>query len=209
MNNLLSQVSYPVFLYMTYQFFLVASVFAFVVGVALALRSQKALRFFEKMNRWVSVRKAMRPLSVPHDVEPALMKRRVLLGSAIALGAMVSLLLLQGTDLRPALSLFEDSLTEPTILGIADNLKNFLLAGNAVCLLVGALILFSPRTLATVESYTDRWLPVRKSLLPFEKMHMEVDCWVLKHPTSAGITLSLLSLSVAMLMLNLLQSIPD
>lgn len=207
MNQLLSQVSYPVFLYMTFLFFLIASAFSFVVGVALASRSQKALRAFDSLNRWISVRQMMRPLMMPHNVEPALMKRRVALGAVIFAGALTSIWLLAGTDLRPALSLFEGILTAPQIEGVAENLKSFLMVGNAVCLLVGALILFFPQVLSTVENYTDRWFTMRKTMLPLEKMHMEVDCWVLKHPTSVGITLVVLSLSAGMLMLNQLQNI--
>lgn len=207
MNQLLSQVSYPVFLYMTFLFFLIASAFSFVVGVALAVRSQKALRAFDSLNRWISVRKMMRPLMMPHNVESTLMKRRIVLGSVIAGGGLVSILLLVGTDLTPALSLFEGSLTQAQIAGVADNLEWFMLAGNAACLLVGALILFAPQTLLAVENYTDRWLTMRKTMQPLEKMHMEIDCWVLKHPTSVGIALTVLSLSAGMLMYNQLQNI--
>jgi hypothetical protein len=207
MNQLLSQVSYPVFLYMTFLFFLMASVFSFVVGVALAVRSQKALRAFDSLNRWISVRKMMRPLMMPHNVESTLMKRRVILGSVILGGALVSILLLVGTDLTPALSLFEGSLTEAQIAGVADNLEWFMLAGNVVGLGVGALILLSPQTLLAVENYTDRWLTMRKTMQPLEKMHMEIDCWVLKHPTSVGIALTVLSLSAGMLMYNQMQNI--
>lgn len=207
MNQLLSQVSHPVFLYMTFLFFLIASGFSFVVGVALASRSQRALRVFDSLNRWISVRKMMRPLMSPHNIEPALMKRRVVLGSVIFAGALASVGLLVGTDLRPALSLFEGILTAPQIEGVAENLKSFLLFGNAICMLVGALILFFPHLLSSVENYTDRWLTMRKTMQPMEKMHMEVDCWVLKHPTSVGITLVVLSLSAGMLMLNQLQNI--
>ena len=208
MNNLLSQVSYPVFLYMTFLFFLIASVFSFVVGVALVSRSRRALRFFDLMNRWISVRKMMKPLSTPHYIEPMLLKRRVVLGTTIMAGAAVSILMLSGADLRPNLALFEGGLTAPEIAGVAENLKDFLLVGNAVCLLVGAMILFAPHLLATVESYTDRWFSVRKSMQPLDRMHMDVDSWVLKHPTSAGITLTILSLSAGMLIFNQLQNLP-
>lgn len=207
MNNLIGQVSYPVFLYMTFVFLLIAAVFSFAVGIALALRSKKALRFFDLMNRWISVRKMTRPLSVPHYIEPALMKRRFILGSVIVIGAMASIQLLAGADLRPALSLFDDNLTAPEIAGIAENLKEFLIAGNAICLLVGILVLFFPRMLSTLESYTDRWLSLRKSMQPLDRMHMEVDNWVLKHPTSAGFTLSVLSFSDGTLIYNQLQNL--
>src|SRR5512135_1326092 len=185
MNSLLSQVSYPVFLYLTFLFFLMGSVLSFFVGIALALRSEKALKFFELMNRWVSVRRMMRPLSVPHTVEPALLKRRITVGLLIVIGSMASILLLDGTNLRPTLTLFEGTLSAPELMGVADNLKGFLVVGNMVCLLVGLLILFFPRALSAVESYTDRLYSLRKNTIPLGKMHMEVDCWVLKHPTSA------------------------
>ncbi|MBI4807902.1 MAG: hypothetical protein HY799_02980 [Nitrosomonadales bacterium] len=192
---------------MTFQFFLIASIFSFFVGIALALRSKKALRFFDVMNRWVSVRKLTKPLSTPHYIEPALLKRRVVLGMTIMAGAMISILLLRDADLTPTLALFEGSATAPEIAGVAENLKGFLLVGNAICLLLGTMILFSPRILTTVEGYTDRWFTMRKTMQPLDKMHMEFDCWVLKHPTSVGVALSILSLSAGMLMLNQIQNI--
>ena len=208
MNNLLSQVSYPVFLYMTLLFFLIASVFSFLVGIGLALRSRRAMRLFDVMNRWISVRKMIKPLTMQHDVEPALMKQPVWLGGTIFIGAATALYLLRDVDLRPALLLFDGSLTPIEMGGVADNLKTFLLVGNALCLLVGIAILFFPRTLTAVERYTDRWYTARKSTRVLDMMHMEVDSWVLKHPTSVGITMSLLSASLGMMMYSLMQNLP-
>ncbi|MFH2135959.1 MAG: hypothetical protein ABII81_12435 [Pseudomonadota bacterium] len=208
MNNLLSQVSYPVFLYMTLLFFLIVSVFSFFVGIALALRSRRAMRLFDVMNRWISVRKMIKPLTMPHEVEPTLMKQPLWLGGSILLGAVTALYLLQDVDLRPALLLFDGSLTPIEMGGVADNLKTFLLVGNALCLLVGIAILFFPRTLTVVERYTDHWYTVRRSTRALDMMHMEVDGWVLKHPTSVGIAMSLLSASLGMMMYSLMQSLP-
>lgn len=207
MNNLISQVSYPVFLYLTFVFFLIASVFSFFVGIALALRSKRALKLFDALNRWVSVRKMIRPLSTPHFIEPTLLKRRTLLGVAIIVGAAVSITLIAEADLRPSLSFFEAGLTPQEIGGVASNLKKFLLISNLLCLLVGLAVIFFPTALATIESYTDRWYTLRKRTLPLDKMRMEVDNWVLHHPTSVGITLSVLSLSMGMLILNQLENL--
>jgi hypothetical protein len=207
MNSLLSQVSYPVFLYMTFVFFLIASVFAFLVGIALAVRSKMALRFFAVMNRWISVRKVMRPLSTPHYIEPALLKRRTVLGSSISLGALATIALLAQADLASALSLLNGSLPAPEIRGIADNLKVFLLVGNAICVALGVLVLFYPHALSTLENYTDRWISIRQSTQSLDQMHMDVDAFVLKHPTSAGVTLCIVSFSAGMLILNQLQAL--
>ncbi|MDD2699686.1 MAG: hypothetical protein PHH36_00480 [Sideroxydans sp.] len=208
MNHLISQVSYPVFLYMTLLFFLIASAFSFLVGIGLALRSRRVMRLFDALNRWISVRQMIKPLTMPHDVEPTLMKQPVWLGGTITAGAAAALFLLQDVDLRPALLLFDGSLTPLEMGGIADNLKSFLLVGNAVCLLVGIAIVFFPRTLSVVERYTDHWYTVRRSTRPLDMMHMEVDSWVLKHPTSVGVTMSLLSVSLGVMMYSLLQSLP-
>lgn len=208
MNSLLSQVSYPVFLYMTLLFFLIASAFSFLVGIGLALRSRRVLRLFDAMNRWVSVRRMIKPLTMRHEIEPALMKRPVWLGTTIVVGAATALYLLQGVDLRPALSLFDSSLNPFEAGGIADSLQTFLVIGNAVCLLVGISILFFPRGLTVVERYTDHWYTARRSTRVLDEMHMEVDRWVLNHPTSVGISLSLLSFSLGMLMYSMMQSLP-
>jgi hypothetical protein len=205
MDNLLGQISYPAFLYMTFLFCLIASVFSFVVGIALLSGSHRALSFFDLMNRWVSVRKMMKPLSTPHFIEPMLLKRRNILGSGIIVGASATILLLAQADLASALSLFNGSLSQPEITGVAENLKEFLLVGNAICLLVGAMIIFYPDFLATVESYTDRWYSTRKRMEPLDRMHMEVDCWVLKHPTSVGLALCILSFSAGLLIFGQLQ----
>ena len=208
MNNLLSQVSYPVFLYMTLLFFLIASVFSFLVGIGLALRSRRAMRLFDALNRWVSVRKMIKPLTMQHEVETTLMKQPLWLGGTIIIGAATALYLLQNVNLRPALLLFDGSLSPLELDGVAGNLKLFLLVGNALCLLVGIAILFFPRTLTVVERYTDHWYTVRRSTRPLDMMHMEVDSWVLKHPTSVGVTMSLLSVSLGMMMYSLMQNLP-
>lgn len=208
MNNLLSQVSYPVFLYMTLLFFMIASVFSFLVGVGLSFRSRRALRLFDALNSWVSMRKMLKPLTMKHEVEPTLMKQPVWLGTTIITGAATALYLLQDVSLQPALLLFDGSLTAFEMDNVADNLKLFLIVGNALCLLVGISILFFPRSLSVVERYTDHWYSARRSTRVLDEMHMDVDSWVLEHPTSVGIAMCLMSASLGMMMYSLMQSLP-
>jgi len=62
------------------------------------------------------------------------------------------------------------------------------------------MLLFFPRALSIMESYTDKWYTFRKQSRPLYEMHFEVDRWVLAHPTVSGITLSLLSLGLGVSM---------
>lgn len=194
MSNLLSQVSFPVFLDCVFVFFVIGSIFSFIVGVALALRNETMLRFFDFMNQWVSIRKLSKPLAIPRIIEPVLLKHRHFLGGGLILGATVSIYLLSGIDSALFQPIFLGLFSYFTAKILADYLELFLLAGNGVCLAVGLMVLFFPRQLLSIEAYTDRWYSLRKQTLPLSRMHFGVDKWVLAHPTVSGVALSLMSL---------------
>jgi hypothetical protein len=194
MSNILSQVSYEVFLYIVFIFFIIASAFSFVVGIGLAMRSPAMLRFFEFMNRGFSMRKVSRPLFVPHYVEPALLKHSSLLGIVIIAGAVTSIFLLWEVDADVFQSVYLGYFSTVEAEILAGYTKTFLLVGNGVCIAVGLLALFFPHLLSRVESYTDKWYTLRKQTRPLTEMHLDVDRWVMAHPTVSGVTLSVLSL---------------
>lgn len=194
--SIISHVSYPVFLYCVFVFFILISAFSFVVGVSLAMRSATMLRFFDFMNKWVSVRKIDKPLTMPHFVEPVLLKHHNLLGIGIILGAAISIFLLRGVDASFFQPMFLGSFSYFTAKILASYTKSFLLVGNSICLALGLLVLFFPHLLSSIEAYTDKWYTLRKQTRPLDKMHLEIDQWVLAHPTVSGFTLSILSLSL-------------
>lgn len=202
MSSILSQVSYQVFLYCVFIFFILASIFAFIVGVGLALRSSRMMRFMHFMNRGFSVRKLVKPLTRPHFVEPVLLRHNRLLGIGFILGASVSLLLLWDINHAIFMHVYLGSFEKEAVEVLAEYTKSFLLVGNGVCLAVGMLALFSPQLLSRIEGYTDKWYTLRKQTRPLTENHLEVDHWVLMHPTVSGVTLSLMSvvLSISMYM---------
>lgn len=196
MLSILSQVSYPVFLYCVFAFFIFVSAFSFIVGVSLAMRSATMLRLFDFMNKWVSVRKIDKSLTMPHFVEPVLLKHRNLLGIGITIGAATSIFLLMGVDADIFQPVFLGPFSYGTAVILASYTKSFLLIGNGICVAVGLLVLFFPHLLSSIEVYTDKWYTLRKQTRPLNQMHLEVDKWVLAHPTVSGVTLSFLSLGL-------------
>lgn len=200
MSSLISQVSYPVFVSGVFVFFIIASIFSFIVGVGLATRSSRMLRFFNFMNRSYSTRRFTKPLTEPHFVEPTLLKHPRMLGIAIVLGAIVSIFLLKQYDGIVFQPMYSGSFSKEAAEILAGYTASFLLIGNALCIVVGLMLLFFPRTLSTVESYTDKWYSLRKQARPLYENYIEVDKWVLAHPTVSGITLSLLSLGLGISM---------
>lgn len=199
MDSIIGQVSNPVFLHVVFVFLFCASIFACVIGAGLALRIPAMLRFFAVMNRWVSTRKMMKPLMVPHAVEPVLLKRPTVMGIFIIAGATITILFLKNVEAEAFKALFFDSLSYGTAIRLASYIKWLLIIGNGLCILVGLLMIFSPHRLSTIEAYTDMWYSLRKHTLPLDKMHYEVDNWIMAHPTVAGVTLIILSLGLGAL----------
>ncbi len=196
MSSILSEVSYPVFLYCVFVFFIFVSIFSFIVGVSFALRNATMLRFFDFLNKGFSTRRATKLLAMPRFVEPALLKHPNQLGAGIILGAATSIFLLRSVDAIVFQPVFLGPFSYSTAVILSIYPKSFLLIGNGICVVVGLLILFFPRVLSSIEAYTDRWLTLRKQTRPLEQMHHEVDKWVLAHPTVFGATLSILSLGL-------------
>jgi hypothetical protein len=201
-SNILSQVSYQVFLYCVFSFFMLVSIFSFIVGVGLAMRSPMMLRFIQFMNRGFSVRRLFKPLTTPHFVEPELLKHHRLLGISFIVGAAMSIFLLWDVNADVFQPVFLGYFEKEEAEILAGYTKSFLLVGNGVCLVVGLLAMFLPHLLSRIEAYTDKWYTLRKQTRPLTEVHLDVDQWVLAHPTVSGVTLSLLSfvLSVSMYM---------
>ncbi|MBI5625637.1 MAG: hypothetical protein HY935_00295 [Nitrosomonadales bacterium] len=196
MSSILSQVSYPVFLYCMFVFFIVVSIFSFIVGVSFTLRNATMLRLFVFMNKGFSTRKAIKRLAMPRFIEPALLKHPNQLGAGIILGAATSIFLLRSVDAVVFQPVFLGPFSYSTAVALSIYTKSFLLIGNGICVAVGLLILFFPSLLSSIEAYTDKWHTLRKRTRPLDQMHDEVDKWVLAHPTVFGATLSILSLGL-------------
>jgi hypothetical protein len=186
-------------------FMLVGSVGGALLGLALALRSAAALRFVARMNRWVSTRRALRPVEIPRSLEgaPGAAHKRwlgvlLLVGSVAALYMLLARLQLPATpgiDLRRWL-----------VAGLAlQATKWFLLLGAGLSLAVAILLLFFPRAYAAFEARMNYWYSTRK-LLPADSdsMHQPLESMVEAYPRGAGWLIFAASLVVAVAMTALL-----
>jgi hypothetical protein len=200
MYNIIGQISYPIFIACVFIFFILASIFAFIVGVGLATRNARMLRFFEFMNRRVSTRKLTKPLTTPHYIEPILLKRPAMLGVGIMLGAIFAILLLRDYDAIVFQPLYSDIFAVETADILAEYTRAFLLVGNGFCIGLGALLVYAPEKLQVIGRYTDKWLTLRQRTRPLHEPIFDVDKWVLSNSTIAGAALSALSLSLGILM---------
>ena len=189
-------------------FLLIGGVGGLLLGCALVFRSATALRFIARMNRWFSTRRALKPFEMPRSMEaPAGARHKSWLGVFLVVGgALAFYFLLARLDFARTAYVPGVDLKRWFLSGLALNaMKWFLVAGSVFALAVGALMLFSPRTLAAFEARMNHWYSTRK-LIPAdgESMRMPLESLVHAYPQASGWLIAAGSLVVAIAMATLL-----
>lgn len=195
-DYIVNQFSNPLFVYTVLLIFLVASILVFVLGLALVWRSGTALRLLNLMSTWISTRKLMKPAVMPHFVEPAVLRRPLILGIIVALAASVSAIVLVDIDAGVFRRVLFDGPPNGSGLDLAVAIKWFLLIGNALCVIVGLLLIFSPHLFSKIEAIADKWYSLRKPTYPLDMMHTQLDNWVSANPVVSGAVLIVTSLGL-------------
>lgn len=170
-------------------FFLVGGLVGVAVGVSLIVRSERTLRFFGIMNRWVSLRGAARPLEIPRDTTQAVQRYRHWLGAVFIVGgAFATFILATRFSAGAARQLLNLTALHPTIASWAvDSARWILIVGNLVAVVVGILLAFFPAALAALEARGGSWFSERRLLKGGDTQNLSLDKWVAAHPRRAGV----------------------
>jgi len=193
---------YDVIWRLLFQFFATLALVFAVVGVAaglgLIVSSARTLGFFQRMNRWISMRGALRAMEIPRDTERLSHRNARLVGWALIAGgifAVLGLLLAVNTAAFSAAAAKGDARIFLAI--VAGTLKWFLIVGSAAGVVVGILLCFSPNGLSTLEKYANRWISPRRALRGGDDEHLTLDKLVEAHPGQAGWILACTALGAA------------
>lgn len=172
----------------TVVFFIIAGITLLVIGISLLVNSAATLQFFGRMNRWVSMRHASRPLEIPHDTRLAVQKYRYSLAAVFVVGGIFAVFgLLNGIDTRGVIRVFGLEFMRPTVAEwLVDSVRWILVTGNLVGILVGILLAFFPQTVVKLEARGSRWFSERKATKGADTLNLGLDAWVVTNPRPAG-----------------------
>lgn len=173
-------------------FFLVGGLVGIAVGVSLIVNSERTLRFFGTLNRWVSMRSATRPLEIPRDTAQAVQKHHYWLGAVfIAGGAFATFVLATKFDANAARQMLNLTALHPVIaLLIVDSGRWILIVGNLVVVVAGILLAFFPAALAALEAGGSTWFSERRAFRGADTPNLSLDNWVTAHPRGAGVIIA-------------------
>jgi hypothetical protein len=187
-NYLVDQLLIPFVLWI----FIVAGIVGIALGVCLIIGSARTLRFLGIMNRWVSLRKSLKPMEEPHDIGKAVYGHRRWFGAAFAVGGAFAIFtLLAKVEVAAAVSTLGMNATPVIVTWIVESLRWILVAGGALAVVIGVMLVLSADALRALEARVNRWYSPRQLGKGADTMHLTLDRWVETFPRTAGWMLAL------------------
>ena len=168
--------------------FLVGGLAVIAVGVSLIVWSTGTLRFFVAMNRWVSTRRAFKPIEIPRDTSGLVQKYRRALAVALVAGGAFALYglfawfnaravgFVFGLDMRPA----------SVASWLVDSARWVLIVGNLAAMVIGIMLCFFSDAMGALEARGARWYSDRRLVKGGDTMNFSLDNWVAASPRFAG-----------------------
>ena len=176
--------------------FLVGGFAVLATGLSLIFNSAGALRFFAAMNRWVSTRRAFKPIEVPRDTREAAQKYRHWLAVFfVAGGAFAFYGLVARFDAAAVIyALGPNFLRSPLASWLVDSVRWVLIAGNLVAIVTGILLAFFPGAMTALEARGGHWYSARQWAKDRDRMYLVLDNWVAEFPRASGCIITFFAL---------------
>jgi hypothetical protein len=168
-------------------FFLFWGVVAVAVGVGLIVCSNKTLKFFDAMNRYVSTRHGFKPMAVIRDTGGVVRRYRIWIAALFIAGAAYSLFgLLSWFDGAAIASRLRLNLPPVFIAWILESVRLLLIVGCAFAFVIGLMLAFFPQAVDALEARVNKWYSFRNISRGADTMHLTLDNWVAAFPRTAG-----------------------
>ena len=168
-------------------FVLIIGVVGVFLGLGLISRNESLLRLLDRLNHWTSIRRSLKPLEIPRDVEQGARRHPRGLGVAVLIGAAFSLYFLllrvSGSDLT---ALLTTSGSKVAVLWFANSLRWALVAANLIALLIGVTLAFFPQLMGPLAARANRWISSRRLAMKADEMDLTLDLVVRAYPRIAG-----------------------
>jgi len=180
-------------------FFLVSGVILLLTGIGLFFNGAGTLQFFGRMNRWVSLRRATKPIETMRDTRPLVQAYRYWLAAIFMAGGAFALYgLMAHFDARAVIHLLGlDYFRADVAAWLAESLRWILIVGNVVAVAIGVMLAFFPAALVALEARGGRWFSQRQAARGADTMRVTgIDNWVAASPRAAGVVIALFALGL-------------
>jgi hypothetical protein len=182
-NYLADQLLIPFLLWIL----IAAGLTGIALGVCLIADGARTLRLLGTMNRWISMRRSLKPMEQPHDIGKAVYRYPRWFGIAFAIaGAFAIFMLVKNVEAAAVVSALGGSPARVVVTWVVESLRWILVAGGVLAVVVGAILVFSADALRSWEARANQWISSRRLVKGADTMHLTLDRWVATSPRVAG-----------------------
>ncbi len=197
MNPLLSEILFDASL-----LFLVTGAFiALIYGLGLLFAPDKTLKFNDKINQRVSLRRQTKAIETNIKTEPYFYRHARLAGSILVAGALFVLYSLDNFNNAELIPYLPRSLSPAIWSWLLQSLTVFFYISFAFILVFGIVVLVRPSALKNFEQRANHWISTRQH---FARMSTEInvtDNLLKNYPRAFGAIIVFFSLIVLILLL--------
>ena len=173
-------------------FVLIVGVVGILLGLALIARNASAMHLLDRLNHWTSIRPALKPLEVPHDIEQGASRHPRALGVVLLIGALFSLyFLLVRVGAADLTAVLTTSGSMAPLLWFTNSVRWALIAANVIALAIAVVLVLFPQLLAPLAARANHWISTRRLARKADAMDLTIDNVVRAYPRVAGILIAL------------------
>ena len=157
---------------------------ALIVGLWMLIHPVSLLRLNDFLTTWVSTRKAMKPLTMPIKSEPFIYRHHRLFGISILLGAgyVLYTLVFRFSAATFLHAVYGSRPPAQTMVWFVEALVIILALTSILALLVGIYLVIRPSLLKGVETWSNKWITLRKPTKVFDIMRTGPEPFIAAHP---------------------------
>jgi hypothetical protein len=189
---------------------LLGSGFTLIVGLLLLLAPQRIIAQEQRFNSWISLRRSLKPLEQPRNIDARLYHLHRPLGLFILLSCSYILYQLAfHYDVTAVAQLFAGrNTTDPVSEWLAQSLLIIGLLLNLLLIPFGALLALQPSRLKGFEAWANRWISTRRGTQALDRLYTPVNGLVKHYPRLLGAFILLFSLnSLYFFLLQILKEV--
>ena len=178
--------------------FMVGGMTVLAAGMSLAFYSAGTLRFFTGLDRWISSRRAFRPMEAVHDTRQAVQRYRYWLAAFFIGGGVFAIFgLAMRIDAATVIVMFHlQFLPHPLALWMIESARWILITGNMAGIVAGVMLGFYPDALIALEARGAHWYSDRTFAKGADTMYLAFDKWVAAYPRAFGWTISIFAVGM-------------
>jgi len=172
------------------------SVLGVLIGAGLMIQPNWVMHLSRSCSRWISADKVGEVLDRPRWVERVFYRHHQIAGATVFIGALVVLYIFLAHDGLVSVS----RLFPRNYSWLFDAAMRILLIGCGLAAFVGAIVVIRPSHLREFEKSANRWVSTDGAVKVFNGMHFGVEHSLFRHHRIAGISITLGSLYVAVVL---------